>query len=86
VADNEAPEQARIEAARSLRIPALLVRGASSELVREEHAREFLELAPHAQFVDVAGARHMVAGDRNDVFSAAILEFLASLPPENAKS
>jgi pimeloyl-ACP methyl ester carboxylesterase len=86
VADHEAQEQARIEAARSLRIPALLVRGASSELVREEHAREFLELAPHAQFVDVAGARHMVAGDRNDVFSAAILEFLASLPPENAKS
>lgn len=74
-----AQEAARVEAARTLRVPALLVRGASSELVREEHAREFLELAPHAKFVDVAGARHMVAGDRNDVFSAAILEFLAGL-------
>lgn len=74
-----AQEAARVEAARTLRVPALLVRGASSELVREEHAREFLELAPHAKFVDVAGARHMVAGDRNDVFSAAILEFLADL-------
>ena len=72
-------EAARVEAARTLRIPALLVRGGSSELVREEHAREFLELAPHAKFVDVAGARHMVAGDRNDAFSAAILEFLAGL-------
>lgn len=78
-AEPEKQERARIEAARSLRIPALLVRGASSELVREEHAREFLELAPHAKFVDVAGARHMVAGDRNDVFSTAILEFLADL-------
>lgn len=78
-AEHAKQEQARIEAARSLRIPALLVRGASSELVKEEHAREFLELAPHARFVDVAGARHMVAGDRNDVFSAAILEFLADL-------
>ena len=78
-AEHEKQENARIEAAKSLRIPALLVRGASSELVKEEHAREFLELAPHAKFVDVAGARHMVAGDRNDVFSAAILEFLSEL-------
>ncbi|MCC6946428.1 MAG: alpha/beta fold hydrolase [Bradyrhizobiaceae bacterium] len=77
--EHNAQEAARVEAARTLRIPALLVRGGSSELVREEHAREFLELAPHAKFVDVAGARHMVAGDRNDVFSAAILDFLAEM-------
>ena len=69
-----------MEAVRHLRIPALLVRGGSSELVKEEHAKEFLALAPHAKFVDVAGARHMVAGDRNDVFSAAIADFLAQLP------
>lgn len=73
-------EGERVEAIRNLRIPALLVRGGSSELVKESHAREFLALAPHAKFVDVAGARHMVAGDRNDVFSAAIVEFLAGLP------
>ncbi len=41
----------------------------------EAHAREFLELVPHAEYVDVAGARHMVAGDRNDQFSTAMLEF-----------
>jgi pimeloyl-ACP methyl ester carboxylesterase len=81
----EQQEKARIEAARTLRIPALLVRGGSSELVREEHAKEFLELAPHAKFVDVAGARHMVAGDRNDVFTAAILDFLNDLPADDAK-
>lgn len=78
--DHEVQEAARVEAARTLRVPALLVRGGSSELVREEHAQEFLRLAPHAKFVDVAGARHMVAGDRNDAFSAAILDFLAELP------
>jgi pimeloyl-ACP methyl ester carboxylesterase len=82
----EQQEAARIEAARTLRIPALLVRGGSSELVREEHAREFLELVPHARFADVAGARHMVAGDRNDVFTAAILDFLSELPAETQKS
>jgi pimeloyl-ACP methyl ester carboxylesterase len=84
--ERELQEAARVEAARTLRMPALLVRGGSSELVREEHAREFLELAPHAKFVDVAGARHMVAGDRNDVFTAAILEFLAPLEADSSKS
>jgi pimeloyl-ACP methyl ester carboxylesterase len=77
--DPATQEAARVEAASMLRVPALLVRGGSSELVREEHAREFLQLVPHAKFVDVAGARHMVAGDRNDAFSAAIVEFLAEL-------
>jgi pimeloyl-ACP methyl ester carboxylesterase len=75
-------EEERVEAVRNLRIPALLVRGDSSELVKEEHVKEFLALAPHAKFVDVAGARHMVAGDRNDVFSAAIVDFLATLADE----
>lgn len=78
--DRHLYEEERVEAVRTLRIPALLVRGGSSELVKEEHAKEFLALAPHAKFVDVAGARHMVAGDRNDVFSAAIVDFLAELP------
>jgi pimeloyl-ACP methyl ester carboxylesterase len=72
---DEKKEAALVAAARNLKIPVLLVRGASSELVNDEHVREFLELVPHAGFVDVAGARHMVAGDKNDAFSAAILAF-----------
>ena len=70
-------EQDLLAAARRLTIPTLLVRGASSELVREADIREFLQLVPQASYVDVAGARHMVAGDRNDAFAAAILEFLS---------
>ena len=73
-------EQILMEAARSLKIPTLLVRGASSELVTEEHAKEFLALVPHASYADVAGARHMVAGDQNDQFSDAIMTFLKDLP------
>jgi pimeloyl-ACP methyl ester carboxylesterase len=72
-------EDAMIKAARSLRQPVLLVRGASSEVVQDAHAREFLELVPQAQYLDVTGAHHMVAGDRNDNFANAILEFLARL-------
>jgi pimeloyl-ACP methyl ester carboxylesterase len=75
-------EKAMVEAARGIKIPALLVRGGSSELVREAHAREFLELVPHAEYVDVSGARHMVAGDRNDQFAAAILTFVERIKPD----
>ena len=53
------------------------VRGQMSELVSEESVRQFLELRPDAKFVDVAKAGHMVAGDHNDAFTAAIADFLS---------
>ena len=64
--------------ARRLSVPTLLVRGGQSELVSPEAAQEFLSYAPAAEYVDVADARHMVAGDRNDVFADAILGFMRS--------
>jgi pimeloyl-ACP methyl ester carboxylesterase len=77
--DHRVLEAALIEAAKAITIPALLVRGGSSELVQEAHVREFLELVPHADTIDVADARHMVAGDSNDRFSAAVLDFVGKL-------
>ena len=68
-----------IEAARGLHLPTLLVRGKLSDLVSETTAREFLEIVPHASFVDVSDAGHMVAGDRNDRFTDAVVEFLGQL-------
>jgi pimeloyl-ACP methyl ester carboxylesterase len=62
-----------------LRVPTLLVRGRSSDLLSEEGAQDFLRRVPHAEFADVAGAGHMVAGDRNEIFNQAILEFLARM-------
>lgn len=59
-----------------LRLPTLLVRGRSSDLLSEAGAQDFLRRVPHAEFADVAGAGHMVAGDRNEVFNEAILGFL----------
>jgi len=32
---------------------------------------------PHADYIDVAEARHMDAGDSNDRFSDAVLDFVA---------
>ncbi len=66
-------------AAAALRIPTLLVRGKNSELVSDESVRHFLELVPHAEFSDVSGAGHLVAGDRNDLFGDAVLAFLEKL-------
>ncbi|MBN8941760.1 MAG: alpha/beta hydrolase [Rhizobiales bacterium] len=63
-------------AARGLAVPTLLVRGGSSDIVSPESADAFLKLVPHARFIDVSGAGHMVAGDKNDVFAQAILTFL----------
>jgi pimeloyl-ACP methyl ester carboxylesterase len=77
--DHNELEAALVEAAKAITIPALLVRGGSSELVQEAHVQEFLELVPHADYIDVAEARHMVAGDSNDRFSDAVLDFVGKL-------
>lgn len=62
-----------------LEIPVMLVRGRSSDIVTEAEAKEFLALLPHAEYIDVDKAGHMVAGDRNDVFTQAISGFLQKL-------
>ena len=59
--------------------PIMLVRGRMSELVSEENVAEFLALVPSAHFVDIAGAHHMVVGDKNDAFTIAISEFIESI-------
>lgn len=58
-------------------VPVLLVRGQVSDIVRQESADQFLSRFPQVEFTDVRGAGHMVAGDRNDAFAGAVLDFLA---------
>ncbi|CQD20855.1 Putative hydrolase (alpha/beta fold) [Mycobacteroides abscessus subsp. abscessus] len=65
-----------VDGARRVSAPTLLVRGLLSDIVSEETVKDFLTLVPHAQTVDVSGAGHMVAGDNNDVFSTAVVDFL----------
>lgn len=61
------------------RLPTLLVRGGLSDVLSEEGAEEFLATCPHATYVNVTDAAHMVAGDRNDIFTSAVADFLAGL-------
>jgi pimeloyl-ACP methyl ester carboxylesterase len=71
---------AAVEAILADGTPMLLVRGQMSDLVSQERADQFLARFPQVEFVDVCGAGHMVAGDRNDVFAAAVLDFLTRDP------
>ena len=66
-------------AAESLTVPTLLVRGRMSDILSEEGAQVFLDQVPHAKFADISNAGHMVAGDRNDLFTDAVLDFLTEL-------
>ena len=65
-----------LAAAANIAVPTLLVRGGLSDLVSDDTVAEFKGAVPHAEFVDVSHAGHMVAGDDNDAFAAAIIAFL----------
>lgn len=66
----------RLEAAARIDAPVLLIRGRMSDVLSEEAAAEFLRFVPHATYVDLADAAHMVAGDRNDVFTESVATFI----------
>lgn len=69
-------EERLLAGARRLSVPTLLVRGALSDVVSPEGVAEFLQAVPHADYVDVENAGHMVSGDQNDAFTTAVIEFL----------
>ncbi|NNE20557.1 MAG: alpha/beta hydrolase [Myxococcales bacterium] len=75
-AEHDRKLKERLQEVRNIRIPTLLIRGRQSDLVSKETAAEFLEMVPHAEYVDLANAHHMVAGDRNDAFTESVKEFL----------
>lgn len=76
----EAERQVRADrlhaSAGSLRAPLLLIRGLLSDLVSDETVAALRAAAPRAEYVDVRGAGHMVAGDDNDAFTTAVTGFL----------
>ncbi|MBU2531134.1 MAG: alpha/beta hydrolase [Alphaproteobacteria bacterium] len=65
------------DAASRLAVPTLLVRGGQSDVLTQDGIDAFRVLVPHAEFADIEGAGHMVAGDKNDAFTDAILRFAA---------
>jgi pimeloyl-ACP methyl ester carboxylesterase len=76
---SERQQQGLLEAAQRIRVPTLLISGAHSDVVSESTIAEFLACVPHARHVRVAQATHMVVGDRNETFAAAVTEFIEPL-------
>lgn len=69
------------DCADTLTLPTLLVRGGLSDVLSEAGAQSFLQQCPHAEYVSVENAAHMVAGDRNDIFADSVVEFLDRAAP-----
>jgi pimeloyl-ACP methyl ester carboxylesterase len=57
-------------------VPTMLVRGLLSDVVTQEGVDDLLARIPGATVVEVDGAAHMIAGDRNDAFSDSVIGFL----------
>jgi len=68
----DALEQAAID----LQIPILLIRGKLSDVVSTEGVQDFLAKVPRAEFVELSDAGHTAAGDDNDAFTDAVVEFV----------
>ena len=60
-------------------MPVLLVRGLSSDVVSEAGIAAFRRQVPRLEILDVQGAGHMVAGDRNDAFNDGVIAFAKRL-------
>ena len=63
------------------RVPTLLVRGMKSDIVDDEGVADLRRRIPALEIADIRGAGHMVAGDKNDEFNAAVIEFLTRVMP-----
>jgi pimeloyl-ACP methyl ester carboxylesterase len=61
----------------NLTIPILLIRGKLSDVVSTEGVKDFLEKVPTAEFVELSHAGHTAAGDDNDAFSEAVVQFVS---------
>ncbi|MEM5341422.1 alpha/beta hydrolase [Paraburkholderia azotifigens] len=60
----------------NITIPALLVRGAQSDVVTTHGIEELRARLPQLEVGTVPGAGHMIAGDRNEAFNDAIMPFI----------
>jgi non-heme chloroperoxidase len=60
----------------NITVPVMLVRGLLSDVVTQDEVDDLVARIPDATVANVEGAAHMIAGDKNDAFSDAIIAFL----------
>jgi len=60
----------------NVRIPAMRIRGALSDVVTKDGINDIFARLPGITVVEVSGAGQMIAEDKNDAFTHAIVTFL----------
>lgn len=73
------------KAAARVAVPTLLISGRRSEVVSREGARKLLSVMPQAKWVDIEDASHMIAGDSNERFNAALEMFIQTVFPRQTR-
>lgn len=80
-ADREAMSGQLETAARKVKVPTLLVHAGRSDVIREQELEHLRGVMPDCRYTRIERAGHMVAGDDNDHFNGAILDFLKPFAP-----
>jgi flavin reductase (DIM6/NTAB) family NADH-FMN oxidoreductase RutF/pimeloyl-ACP methyl ester carboxylesterase len=79
--DVAAIPQQLAEAAPTITIPVMFVRGASSRFVSETDAAVLVSTFPDGEVVSVEDEDRLVSADRSEIFNALLLDFLESKQP-----
>nr|WP_253647919.1 alpha/beta hydrolase [Williamsia deligens] len=74
------------DAAARLQIPIMLVRGMLSDVVPDDVLSAFRERVPHARVTELRSAGHTAAGDDNDAFSEAVVDFVHDVDPAGRRN
>ena len=61
---------------RAIDCPTLVVRGAESDILSTDLAKQMIDAQPDARLVEVSGAGHTVPGDQPEAFTALVAAFL----------
>ena len=64
------------EPLRRIAVPALLVRGADSDVLSAEVAKRMIDALPDGRLVEIPGAGHTVPADQPEAFARAVRAFL----------
>jgi len=64
------------EPLRRIAVPALLVRGADSDVLSAEVAKRMIDALPDGRLVEIPGAGHTVPADQPEAFARAVRGFL----------
>jgi pimeloyl-ACP methyl ester carboxylesterase len=83
LSDRELNRTLLLSAARQVRVPTLVLRGAQSDVVSDDGVAELMAILPTAETASIAGSGHMIVGDDNDSFVGALWSFVEAHAPRS---